>query len=154
MTGVRAELLVTGRIATLAGSGGPGWVEAIAVAGGRVVAAGALADIDGLAGPTTRRLTLGPREAAIPGLTDAHLHLAEAALARQRVNLDPVRSIGAMLEAVRAAAEATPGSDTWIEGAGWDADLLGRWPTSEDLERVAPGRLVALWAHDLSLIHI
>ena len=148
MTGVRVELLVTGRIATLAGGGGPAWVEAIAVAGGRVVAAGALADIGDFAGATTRRLALGPDEAAMPGLTDAHMHLAEVALARQRVNLDPVRSIDAMLECVRTAAEAQPDPDGWIEGAGWDADLLERWPTSEDLERGAPGRLVALWAHD------
>ena len=148
MTAVRAELLVTGRIATLAGARGPAWVEAIAVADGRVVAAGPLADIGGLADSKTRRLVLGPGEAAVPGLTDAHLHLAEAALGRQRVNLDPVRSIDAMLERVSAAAEAQPDRDAWIEGAGWDADLLERWPTSEDLERVAPGRLVALWAHD------
>jgi hypothetical protein len=84
----------------------------------------------------------------VPGLTDAHLHLAEAALARQRVNLDPVRSIETMIVLVRTAAAAQPDPDAWIEGAGWDADLLERWPTSEDLERAAPNRLVALWAHD------
>ena len=85
---------------------------------------------------------------AIPGLTDAHLHLAEAALARRRVDLDDARSIDAVIELVRAAAATVTGPDAWIEGAGWDADLLGSWPTAADLDRAAPGRLVALWAHD------
>jgi predicted amidohydrolase YtcJ len=143
-----AELLVTGRIATLAGTAGPGWVEAIAIAGGRVIAAGTMRDVEGLALPGTRRLALGPDEVAIPGLTDAHLHLAEAALARQRVNLDDARSIETIVERVSAAAEGDPAGDHWIEGAGWDADLLGRWPTAQDLEGAAPGRLVMLWAHD------
>ncbi len=148
MTGPQADLLVTGRIATLAGATGPAWVEAIAVADGRVVAAGSLADVGGLAGPVTRRLALGPDEAAIPGLTDAHLHLVEAALGRLRVDLSATRSVGAVVESVRVAADAPPDPDAWIEGAGWDADLLERWPTADDLERAAPGRLVALWAHD------
>ena len=34
------------------------------------------------------------------------------------------------------------------EGHGWDSDRWGRWPTAADLERVAPGRRCALWAHD------
>lgn len=143
-----AGLLVTGRIATLAGAAGPGWVEAIAVDGGRVVAAGSLAQVEVAAAPGSRRLALAPDEVAIPGMTDAHLHLAEAALARRRVDLEGTRSIDAMLDRVRAAAAARPGREPWIEGAGWDADTLGRWPTADDLERAAPGRRVALWAHD------
>ncbi len=148
MSVARPDLLVTGRIATLAGDAGPGWVEAVAIAGGRIIAAGSRADLDGLAAPATRRLELGPDEVVIPGLTDAHIHLSEAALARLRVNLDGVRSIGTMLERVQKASAAAPDPAAWIEGAGWDADLLERWPTAADLERAAPGRLVALWAHD------
>ena len=148
-----ADLVVVGRIATLAGADGPGWAEAIAVRGGRVVAAGRADDVAGLAGPGTRRLELRDDEVAIPGLTDAHLHLADAALERSRVDLDGCASIDELVGRVRAAAEAhgagTPGDgDAWIEGGGWDPDALGRWPTADDLDRAAPGRLVALWAHD------
>lgn len=142
------DVIVTGRIATLAGTGGPGWVEAIAIAGGRVAAAGARAGIEALAGPGTRRLALGPDEVAIPGLTDAHLHLVEAALARARVDLHDAATIPEAQARVRAVAGASPEPDAWIEGAGWDADRFGRWPTADDLEAVAPGRRVALWAHD------
>ncbi len=143
-----AGTLVTGRIATLAGRRGPGWVEAIAIEGGRVIAAGRLSDVEAALAPGVQRLHLAPGEVAIPGLTDAHLHLAEAALARRRVDLDDARSIGDVIERVRAAAAARPDAGTWIEGAGWDPDLVGRWPTADDLEVAAPGRLVALWAHD------
>ena len=146
MTG--AGLLVTGRIATLADTAGPGWVEAIAVRAGRVVVAGSRADAEAAVGPRPFRLELRSDEVAIPGLTDAHLHLAEAALARRRVQLDDARSIGTLVERVRAAADASPDPRAWITGAGWDADLLGRWPTAGDLDDAAPGRLVALWAHD------
>ncbi|MFN8629053.1 MAG: hypothetical protein U0838_01650 [Chloroflexota bacterium] len=132
------ELIVAGRIASLAGDRGPGWVEAVAVARGRVLAAGPRADVEALAGPATRRLDLAPDEAAIPGLTDAHLHVVSAALARQAVDLAGVASPAELLERVRAFAHAHPGGDRWIEGAGWDADLLGRWPGAADLEAAAP----------------
>ena len=142
-----AGLLVTGRIATLAGDAGPGWAEAIALDRGRVVAAGERSDILA-AHPGVRRLELGPDEVALPGLTDAHLHLAEAALARRRADLEGCASIDALVERIRSAAAARPDYAAWIEGAGWDADTLGRWPTADDLERAAPGRLIAVWAHD------
>ena len=142
------ELLVVGRIATLAGDRGPGWVEALAVRAGRVVAAGSVGDVEALAGRATRRLQLAPDEAAIPGLTDAHLHLASAALARQAVDLAGVGTVEDLIEQVRAFAARHPDPGAWIEGGGWDADALGRWPTADDLERAAPGRRATLWAHD------
>ena len=139
-------LVVTGRIATLAGSDGPEWVDAIAIRDGRVLAAGTLDDVEPAVRAGTRRIDLAPDEVAIPGLTDAHLHLAEAAMARRRVELEGCASIEELVARVRLAARAR--QDGWIVGAGWDADQLGRWPTTDDLEVAAPGRLVALWAHD------
>lgn len=142
------ELLVLGRIASLAGDAGPGWVDGVAIRDGRVLAAGTRDVVEALAGPRTRRLTLPPDEAVVPGLTDAHLHLATAAMARRAVDLAGVASIDGLVERIRAFAATTRDPDAWIEGAGWDADALGRWPTADDLERAAPGRLVAVWAHD------
>jgi hypothetical protein len=143
----RADLLVTGRIATLAGDAGPGWVQAIAIHAGRVLAAGTTAEVEAVTGPATRRLAIGPGDVVLPGLTDAHLHLTEAALARTRVQLEGAEGIDELVARVRAAAVGAQG-DAWIEGAGWDPDLLGRWPTADDLERAAPGWRVLLWAHD------
>ena len=106
--GTGADLLVIGRIATLAGAAGPGWVEAIAVARVASSPRGAVADVRGWPGPGPGAAALAPDEVAIPGLTDAHLHLAEAALARHRVDLDGTRVDRALLERVRAAAAARP----------------------------------------------
>lgn len=141
------DLLITGRIATLRGITGPGWAEAILVRDGHVVAAGGHADVAPIAAAGARRMDLAPDEVAIPGLTDSHLHLAEAALARRRVDLEGCRTIEDVVARVRAAAGRTE-PEAWIEGAGWDADTLPRWPTAGDLEAAAPGRRVAIWAHD------
>jgi predicted amidohydrolase YtcJ len=141
-------LVITGRIATLGGDRGPGWVEAIAIDRGRVVRAGSIDEASAAVGTGAARLRLAPDEVAIPGLTDAHLHLAEAALAKARVQLEGATSIDELLDRVRSVADGRPAAGSWIEGAGWDPDSLGRWPTADDLERAAPGRLVALWAHD------
>ena len=51
-----ADLIVEGWIATLAGPSGFGWVEAMAVRGGRVVAVGRSSDVVPLAGSRTRNL--------------------------------------------------------------------------------------------------
>jgi predicted amidohydrolase YtcJ len=143
----RASLVIRGRIATLAGADGPAWADAIAIAGGRVVAAGSMDDAVAAVPAGVRLLRLGPDEVAVPGLTDSHLHLVEAAQARSRVQLEDADSVDALVGRVRAAADRMDAA-AWIEGAGWDADRLGRWPTADDLERAAPGRRIALWAHD------
>ena len=143
----RADLVVRGRIATLAGDAGLGWVEAIAVARGRVVAAGRTTDIESLAGRDTRQVRLDPNEVALPGLTDAHLHLAEGGLGADRPDLTATRSLDEGLTVIRAAG-ARLADGLWLLGHGWEADRWGGWPTAADLERVAPGRPAAIWAHD------
>jgi predicted amidohydrolase YtcJ len=142
------ERLVTGRIATLAGENGFGWVEAIGISDGRVAFAGSEVALETRADPFTERIALEPDEVAIPGLTDAHLHLAAAADATRKVDLSDAATLAEALERIRARHEAEPDGETWIEGHGWDVDRWGRWPTADDLETVAPGRRVAFWAHD------
>ncbi len=142
-----ADLVIVGRIATLAGEAGFGWVESIAVAGGRVIAAGSVDATEAVAGRGTRRLELAPDEVALPGLSDAHLHLAEAGLSADRLDLGSSPTLDDGLARV-AAAHASLAADRWLEGRGWDADRWGGWPLAADLERVAPGRRAAIWAHD------
>ena len=73
------DMLITGRIATLAGDDGFGWVEAVGIRDGRIAFAGSEVALETRADPFTERIALEPDEVAIPGLTDAHLHLAGAA---------------------------------------------------------------------------
>jgi predicted amidohydrolase YtcJ len=143
------DLLVSGgRIATLAGDRGFGWVEAVGITDGRVAFAGSAIDLETRADPHTRRIELDPDEVAIPGLTDAHLHLAEGGLSLDRVDLTTSVSLAEGLASVRAAHGALADPDAWLQGHGWQSDRWGGWPTADGLEPVAPGRPVALWAHD------
>jgi predicted amidohydrolase YtcJ len=145
---VPLDLLITGRIATLAGSTGFGWVEAIGIRSGRIAFAGSEVALETRADPFTERIVLEPDEVAIPGLTDAHLHLASTAEATRHVDLTGATTLADGLALIRAAHETSTDPAAWLEGHGWDVDRWGRWPTADDLEIVAPGRLGAFWAHD------
>jgi predicted amidohydrolase YtcJ len=143
------DTLVTGgRIATLAGERGFGWVEAVGITGGRVAFAGTAIELETRADPHTFRIELDPDEVAIPGLTDAHLHLAEGGISLDRIDLSGTPTLDAGLAVIAAAHDAVADPDAWLEGHGWHNDRWGVWPTADDLQRVAPGRAVALWAHD------
>jgi hypothetical protein len=141
------DALVTGRIATLAGPAGFGWVEAVGITGGRVAFAGSAVELETRADPFTVRFELDPDEVAVPGLTDAHLHLADGGIAIEQVDLTTSSTLEDGLALIREADLRLP-AEEWIEGHGWDSDRWGRWPAADDLERGAPGRRVSLWAHD------
>jgi hypothetical protein len=146
-----ADLIVEGRIATFAGERGFGWVKALAVGEGRVIATGSPSDLAGLATPATRRLRLGGAHVVLPGITDAHIHLLEAAVTAEEIDLEATRSIDEATDIVaraHAARLAAGDRDGWLFGHGWLADRWGGLPRADALEAVAPGRPIALWAHD------
>ncbi len=142
-----ADRLLVGRVASLGGSFGFGWVEGIAIARGRVVATGAAPELESLAGPRTEIWRLPPDLAVVPGITDAHLHLTTGALAASQLDLSEVHGREATLARIREVHLAGDG-DSWLLGHGWSLDRMGGWLTGDDLQGVAPGRPVALWAHD------
>ena len=154
MTGsrqTRPQRIITGRIASLSGDSGFGWLEAIAITDGRVSAAGRSADILPLAGADTEIWRLASDRIVIPGITDAHLHLTDAALADRQLDLGGLLGVDSVLQAiavVHARMTATGDTHGWLLGRGWSRDAMGRWPDADLLERVAPGRPVALWSHD------
>ena len=113
-----ADLVVRGRIATLGHDAGWGWAEGVAVAGGRVVALGPWSEVAVRVGRRTRVVELAPDEVLLPGLTDAHCHLVDAALAAAALDL---RSAASLAEGLAAVAEhhrrLPPGR--WLLGRGW-----------------------------------
>lgn len=122
-----------------------GFAEALAISGGKILAAGNADEIAALAGPEARTIDLAGR-LAVPGLNDAHMHLVPLGLGMLEVGLRAdtgARSIGVILERVAAAArQAPPG--TWIIANGYDHNELAekRHPTAQELDAVAPEHLV------------
>jgi predicted amidohydrolase YtcJ len=145
-----ADLLISGRVATLAGDHGFGWEPGIAIADGRVLAVGGESDLEPLVGPQTERWHLPDDQIVMPGITDAHLHLMTLTLAADHIDLTGLNlsaALAAVAQRQRAMLDATD-TDGWLFGHGWSAHDLGGWPTAEMLERVAPGRRIELVAHD------
>jgi len=146
----RADLIVIGRVATLAGESGWGWQSGLAIAGGRVIATGPESELESLAASATTTWRLRDDEIVLPGITDAHLHLMALILAETHIDLTGLDLPGA-LAAIAAAHEeraAAGNADGWLQGHGWSMHDFGGWPDAEMLERVAPGRPIALYAHD------
>ena len=121
----------------------PRIVEAMAVAGGKVIAVGTTAEISRLAGPKTHLHDLDAahtRSVIFPGFNDAHTHLGSAGLLRLNIDLAGVESLAAMQAKVRAAAEQAPASH-WLVGGRWDHTLWEKkvLPTRQDLDKVTGG---------------
>lgn len=114
----------------------PQVVEALAVRGGLVVAAGSRDAVKQYADGRTERIDL-QGAFAMPGFNDAHLHLGLAGQQRRALDLAGTASLGALLAALeRYRAQTT--DDPWLLGGGWDETGWpeGRLPTRHDLDRV------------------
>jgi predicted amidohydrolase YtcJ len=81
------------------------------------------------------------RGRALPGLTDAHIHLESLARMKIEVDLEATRSLEDALARVRRHAAKLP-KDAWIVGRGWynDAWRDPRFPDRRSLDEVGAGR--------------
>ena len=117
-----------------------GFADAVAIYGGRIVAAGSRHAVEALGGPSTKRIDLAGR-LAIPAFNDAHQHLLPLGLGMLNVNLraEEVRTLDELLDRIRTAAKKAP-RGTWVLGRGYDhAELdVGRHPTVDELTAAAP----------------
>jgi predicted amidohydrolase YtcJ len=146
----RAERIITGRVATLAGESGFGWGSGVAIAGGRVIAVGPESELESLATGRTQWWRVGDEFVVMPGITDAHLHLMALVIAESQLDLTGL-DLPAALDVIAREHEAhlvLGDADGWLLGHGWSVHDLGGWPDAEKLEQVAPGRPIALYAHD------
>jgi predicted amidohydrolase YtcJ len=119
--------------------------DAVAVAGGRIVAVGTEAECEAAApGP---RISLGGA-VVLPGLVDAHGHVGPLGWSLSHVQLYGCRDEHELVERVArwARDDAVRGRGGWLEGHGWDQT---RWPgaafpTREALSAAVPDRPVWL----------
>jgi hypothetical protein len=117
----------------------PARVTAIAIANGKILAAGTDTDLLKLKGPKTKVIDL-QGAFAMPGFNDSHTHIGEAGRQKLSVNLVGVRSLADMQQRI-AAYVATTQLGTWIQGGGWDHTLWpdNKLPTRADLDQITAG---------------
>lgn len=123
-----------------------GWradAEAVAIRDGRIVDVGPEARVARRIGPRTEVRDLGGA-AVLPGLVDAHTHVAEWGETLDRVDLTGVPDEAAAIARVVARARATP-PGTWILGQGWDDGAWAdRYPDATRLSAAVPDHPVVL----------
>ncbi len=114
--------------------------SALAVREGRIAAVGLDADLQALAGPSTRVLDLEGRT-LLPGFQDAHVHPPLGGRAMLTCDLhDLPWDREAYLARIRAYAAAHP-DEPWIAGGGWGMPAFpGGIPSRRDLDAVVPDR--------------
>jgi predicted amidohydrolase YtcJ len=116
-----------------------GFVQALAVRGGLIQAAGTDEEIRQVTGPGTRVVELRGR-LALPAFGDAHVHAVAGGLESLRCNLLGLHTRPDTLAAV-AAYCAGLGPDAWVLGGGWTMSAFpGGLPTAADLDPVTGGR--------------
>lgn len=119
-------------------------VEAVAVSGGRVLFAGNLAGAMALRSASTKVVDLGGKT-VIPGMVDAHAHVAGLGDALHIVDLTGTASYDEVIARVAARAKQVPKGE-WVLGRGWDQNDWGdtRFPTHEKLSAAVPDHPVYL----------
>ena len=111
--------------------------EAMAVAGGRILAVGTL-DEARAALPPGAPVTHAPGAAVLPGFTDSHVHMLYAGLELERVDLAGVRSVGEILDRIGRAPNGE-----WLFAVGnFELEDLAerRLPTRAELDAVTGER--------------
>ncbi len=143
---VTADLIVTNaRILTM--DGRHPRAEALAVAGGRILAVGTQADIAGLARRDTETVDAGGGT-VLPGFVESHMHLFPGGAELDHLQITRVSGAAALAAALEAYAAARPGDGLLLaQGAGYA--VFGDRPTTRgDLDAMMPDRPFAMMAAD------
>ncbi|MCC7337830.1 MAG: amidohydrolase [Pirellulaceae bacterium] len=113
-------------------------VQAVAVAGDRIVAVGSNEAIRRLANPATEVVDLDGAM-MLPGLIDSHVHAANAASYEFDHVVPDVATIGDVLKYIGGRAQALPEGE-WVSVHQMFITRLAeqRFPTREELDQVSP----------------
>ncbi|MGE4240570.1 amidohydrolase [Ramlibacter sp.] len=141
---MRANQILIGNVITLDDAGTR--AEAVAIAGGRVLATGTREAMLELRAPNAKVHDFGGAT-LVPGFNDAHAHMDTLGTRQLRPTLEGDRSIAEVLGTIAALARRTP-KGQWIVTMPigeppyyFDAPTTlaeGRMPTRQELDSVAP----------------
>jgi predicted amidohydrolase YtcJ len=131
-------ILLNGKVTTL-DRGNPS-ADAVAIADGKILAAGGARDIAARAGPATKTIDLGGRR-VIPGLNDSHTHLIRGGLNyTMELRWDGVPSLADAMRMLKEQARRTP-PPQWVRVVGgWSEFQFAerRMPTLDEINAAAP----------------
>ena len=120
--------------------------EAVAVKSDRIVFVGSNEDAKKFR--DRKQVDLHGRT-VVPGLTDSHCHIFGIGEREMRLNLEGTNTLEDFLGKVKARVAQTP-KGKWITGRGWIETFWKppRFPTREDLDKIAPDNPVFLTRAD------
>ncbi len=129
-------LLTNGKIWT--GDASNRFVQAVAIDGGRIIAAGTNEDALRAAGTRARTIDLHGR-LAVPGFIDNHVHFIDGGFELAGVQLRDAATPGEFARRIGAYAKTLPKGE-WITGGGWDHQLWtpAQLPTRQMIDAVTP----------------
>ena len=134
----------------------PSFVEAVAISGGKISAAGKDEDILRLREPGTQMID-GKRRTVIPGLNDSHIHPIRGGLNyNMELRWDGVPSLADALRMLKEQAARTP-APQWVRVVGgWTEFQFAerRMPTLDEINDAAPDTPVfVLHLYDRALLN-
>ena len=146
MAGKADLVILNGKVLTM--DAGHPRAEAVALAGGVIVAVGSTAEIRTLAAPDARVIDAAGGT-VLPGFIDSHVHLFQGSAALEFMAMEGVQTGKDAAQTIRAYGEANPG-EPMVVGTGTAYGLMdGRNPTRHDLDAILPDRPLALLAPDI-----
>jgi predicted amidohydrolase YtcJ len=139
-------IVINGKLVTMADPPQP--ATALAIAGGRILAVGATAEIRALAGLRTR-IVDAAGASVLPGFVESHMHLFAGAAELDHLQLHGVVGRDAMAKAIRDFAGRHPDKPVLL-AQGADYDILSERSrvTRHDLDRAIRDRPFAMAAAD------
>lgn len=123
-------------------------VEALAIAGEKIVAVGSNDELFAFIGDGTRVVRLDGRM-VLPGFHDAHVHPFSGGSAILSCSLSNLDTVTKVLERVRECAGRESISGQWLVGSGWNLALFeDANPNKALLDEIVPERPVFLAGED------
>ncbi|MES2915955.1 MAG: amidohydrolase [Pseudomonadota bacterium] len=142
---MQPELIITNARVLTMDAGRPR-AEAVALAGGRILAVGSRAEVEALAGPATRLVDAGGRT-LLPGFVESHMHLVLGGNELSQLQLGGVSGPDDLARLFRAYAAKNPGMPLLMaQGAAYE--ILDHPVTRADLDRVIADRPIAMMSPD------
>ena len=142
---MQAEMIVTNAKVLTMDSSQPR-AEAVALAGGRILAVGGRAEIEALAGPGTKLIDAGGRS-LLPGFVESHLHLVLGGAELVQLQLGGMQGAVALKAAFAAYAAENPDRALLMaQGAAYE--ILDHPVTRGDMDAVIADRPIAMMSPD------